>query len=170
MSRQSEVTQLLLEQQRAGTNSLVFHEAVANRLGITPTDVRCLNILGAGPRTARELAQELNLTPSAVTTVVDRLEQAGYAHRERSETDRRQVTVRVDPDRFGEVVALFGGIFRRMKALMASYAPAERALIVDYSAKVNEVLLAETAAVRKLGERRPGLYGPVARSIRSATD
>jgi DNA-binding MarR family transcriptional regulator len=143
------VTQLLLEQQRAGTNSLVFHEAVANRLGITPTDVRCLNLLGAGPRTARQLADELNLTPSAITTVVDRLEKAGFARRERSETDRRQVMVVVDPDRFAEVVALFGGIFRRMKALMTGYSAAERDLILDYSAKVNEILRAEIDAVRR---------------------
>jgi DNA-binding MarR family transcriptional regulator len=130
MSRQSEATQLLLAQQRTGTNSLVFHEAVANRLGITPTD-------------------ELNLTPSAITTVVDRLEKAGFAHRQRSETDRRQVMVVVDPDRFADVVALFGGIFRRMKALMAGYSAAERDLIMDYSAKVNDILIAETEAVRR---------------------
>ncbi|WP_163511695.1 MarR family transcriptional regulator [Fodinicola acaciae] len=149
MSRQSEATRLLLEQQRTGTNSLVFHEAVANRLGITPTDVRCLNILGAGPRTARQLADELHLTPSAITTVVDRLEKAGFARRERSETDRRQVMVVADPERLAEVVGLFGGIFRRMKALMSGYDTAERELILDYSAKVNDILLTEIDAVRR---------------------
>lgn len=61
---------------------VVHGETVAARLGITGTDLECLMVLLRGPRTPRELAAELRLTPSAVTAVIDRMESAGFARRE----------------------------------------------------------------------------------------
>jgi DNA-binding MarR family transcriptional regulator len=47
--------------------------------------------------TAGRLAELSGLTTAAVTSVLDRLERAGYARRVRDQEDRRQVIVEVTP-------------------------------------------------------------------------
>ncbi|MGH3128797.1 MAG: MarR family transcriptional regulator [Gaiellaceae bacterium] len=62
------------------------------------TDLRCLNIIeNNGAMTAGRLAELSGLTTAAVTSVLDRLERAGYARRVRDQPDRRQVMVEVTP-------------------------------------------------------------------------
>jgi DNA-binding MarR family transcriptional regulator len=62
--------------------ALMFGQAVAGRLGINPTDLRCLNALSlTGPITAVRLAEITGLTVGASTGVLDRLEKASYAWR-----------------------------------------------------------------------------------------
>ena len=46
---------------------------------------------GAGP--VRHIAARLNLPPNGITPILDKLESAGFATRERGEGDRRVVTV-----------------------------------------------------------------------------
>ncbi len=75
-----------------------FDEVAAEKLGVNRTDLRCLNILGTqGPITAGRLAELSGLTTAAVTAVLDRLENHGYARRVRVEQDRRQVIVELTP-------------------------------------------------------------------------
>ena len=95
------------------TRTVVFHSAVAARLGITVTDLSALNMLSmAGPLTPGQLADRLGITRGgAVTTVVDRLEKAGYVRRSRDEEDRRRVRVELVAVRADVAVApLFGAI------------------------------------------------------------
>ena len=47
--------------------------------------------------TAGDLARLTGLTTGAVTGIIDRLERAGFARRERDPEDRRRVYVRGDP-------------------------------------------------------------------------
>ena len=75
-----------------------FDEVAAQKLGVNRTDLRCLNILeNQGAITAGRLAELSGLTTAAVTGVLDRLEERGYARRGRGEKDRRQVTVELTP-------------------------------------------------------------------------
>jgi DNA-binding MarR family transcriptional regulator len=75
-----------------------FDEIACQKLGINRTDLRCLNIVdNQGPMTAGRLAEQSGLTTAAVTSVLDRLERAGYARRVRDQEDRRQVIVEVTP-------------------------------------------------------------------------
>ena len=79
------------EYQRANDT---FDEAVTVRMGLNRTDGRCIDLLQERRRiTAGELAHETGLTTGAVTAVIDRLEQAGWARRVRDDTDRRRVLV-----------------------------------------------------------------------------
>jgi DNA-binding MarR family transcriptional regulator len=70
-----------------------FSNAVAARLGINTTDLECLGYLVDGPVTAGRLAEATGLSTGAITGVIDRLERAGFARRERDKTDRRKVLV-----------------------------------------------------------------------------
>jgi DNA-binding MarR family transcriptional regulator len=75
-----------------------FDEVAREKLGINRTDLRCLNIIeNEGPLNAGRLAELSGLTTAAVTSVLDRLERAGYARRVRGNADRRQVIVEVTP-------------------------------------------------------------------------
>src|SRR4029450_8679077 len=81
-------TQLLAKLQRAAqtstTDGILFHQAIADRIGLHVTDLRCLNVLAqAGALTAGELGQQLGLgTTGAVTRMVDRLTRGGRRHTE----------------------------------------------------------------------------------------
>lgn len=71
-----------------------FDEAVAARLGLNRTDLRCLDVLLArGPLAAGEISTALRLSPAATTSVIDRLERAGMAVRDRDPGSRRRVLV-----------------------------------------------------------------------------
>src|SRR5215831_20090383 len=62
--------------------TIMFHQAIADRLGMNVTDHKCADILlRTGPITAGELAQRTGLTTGAITGVIDRLEQAGFVRR-----------------------------------------------------------------------------------------
>jgi DNA-binding MarR family transcriptional regulator len=73
-------------------------EAAADYLGINRTDARALDVIDQKGRiTAGELARELRLSTGAVTTLIDRLERAGYARRVPDPGDRRRVLIEVTP-------------------------------------------------------------------------
>ncbi len=78
---------------RHSTAVVLFHHAVAERLGLGPTDHKCLDLLRErGTITGSELAAITGLTTGAITGVVARLKQAGYVRRESDPHDgRRQI-------------------------------------------------------------------------------
>jgi DNA-binding MarR family transcriptional regulator len=141
------VDRLLAAQQRAAALGTVLAELIATRLGITPTDLKCVHLLSRGPRTARALADELRLTPSATTAVIDRLERAGFATRARDSADRRQVTVRAVPERVAEATALYRPLYERMADLVSGYTDDQIALLLDFAKRSDEVLAEEISRV-----------------------
>jgi DNA-binding MarR family transcriptional regulator len=73
---------------------------LADATGVHPTDVRALRILdemAGSPLTVGQLGARLRLSSGAVTELVDRLEAAGLARRERDTADRRRVVVSLGP-------------------------------------------------------------------------
>src|SRR5260370_32475642 len=76
---------------RHSTAVVLFHPAVAERLGLGPTDHKCLDLLRErGPMAGSELAAITGLTSGAITGVVARLERAGYLRREPDAHDGRK--------------------------------------------------------------------------------
>lgn len=76
---------------RHSTAVVLFHHAVAERMGLGPTDHKCLDLLRErGTITGSELAAITGLTTGAITGVVARLEQAGYVRRESDPHDGRK--------------------------------------------------------------------------------
>ena len=124
-----------------GTGSLMT-QAAADRIGINATDLNCLNILSfRGQMTAGELARATGLTTASITGVVDRLEEAGYVTRERDPHDRRRVVVKLVLDRaMRDVATLFLPMMRAWREMAARYSDDELRFIVDYYARVEQVL------------------------------
>src|SRR5215470_2847981 len=71
-------------------------QAAADKYGLNRTDMRALDISGrAGPLAPTELARLLGFTTGGVTTVLDRLERAGYIRRQPDPADRRRQVVQI---------------------------------------------------------------------------
>ena len=75
---------------RHSTAVVLFHHAVAERLGLGPTDHKCLDLLRErGAMAGSDLCAITGLTSGAITGVVARLERAGYLRREADPHDGR---------------------------------------------------------------------------------
>ena len=135
-----------------GTGSLMtlMTQAAADRIGINATDLNCLNILSfRGQMTAGELARATGLTTASITGVVDRLEEAGYVTRERDPHDRRRVVVKLVVDRaMHDVANLFLPMMRAWREMAARYSDDELRFIIDYYARVEQVLREHLARLR----------------------
>ena len=71
-------------------------QAAADLYGLNRTDMRALDIVGrAGPLAPTALARLLGFTTGGVTTVLDRLERAGYVRRRPDPADRRRQVVEI---------------------------------------------------------------------------
>src|SRR5690606_9863378 len=95
-SKRKERIQLLNYLSRdISTRTIFFHQWIANYLGLSEIDHKCLDIVlrSEKPLTGNQLAYETSLTAGAITGIVDRLEKAGYVYRQRDKQDRRLVYV-----------------------------------------------------------------------------
>ena len=131
-----------------------FDQAVADRLGVNRTDLRCLDILtdegGSGRRlTPKELASKSGMSPSAITTVLDRLERAGYAQRVRDDGNRRQVLVALTPLLAELAEDIFGPVAAAGQAHVASYTDEQIELLLGFFARAHELRAEQIAALRK---------------------
>ncbi|MET9387231.1 MarR family winged helix-turn-helix transcriptional regulator [Streptomyces sp. NPDC002928] len=112
----------------------LFNQAVADHIGLHPTDLQCLNLLTleGGPVTTGRIAELTGLTTGSATRLVDRLEKAGYVVRERDVADRRRVLVATVPERIAE----FGRVWDRLgggwTALFDGLDDTELALIIGH--------------------------------------
>jgi DNA-binding MarR family transcriptional regulator len=76
----------------------LLDESASAYLGINRSDARAIDVIDRQGRiTAGWLAHELRMSTGAVTTLVDRLERAGFARRVADPTDRRRVLIEVTP-------------------------------------------------------------------------
>lgn len=141
------IARLLAVQRQAAALSTTLGEAIAGRLGITGTDLKCLFLLLQKPRTPRELAMELRMSPSAITSVVDRLEKAAFAYREPSKSDRRQVLVTVVPERAQQAVDCYVPLFSRMSAVLADYTDDQIEILHTFAEQTVQALKDETDSI-----------------------
>ncbi|BAD41412.1 MarR family winged helix-turn-helix transcriptional regulator [Symbiobacterium thermophilum] len=99
---------------RVMTAATTAYQEVAPGPRMSMSQMIVLKALKArGPLQVTEVANELTVTLSAATGLVDRLVKAGFAERERDQRDRRVVWVRITPE--GEQ-ALEAAIQRRRAA------------------------------------------------------
>src|SRR5215510_14383243 len=98
MRTRKELTENIVGQlaRRHSTAVVLFHHAIAERLGLGPTDHKCLDLLrDRGPMAGTDLAAITGLTSGAITGVVARLERAGYLRREQDPRDGRKQILRL---------------------------------------------------------------------------
>ena len=124
-------------------------ESAARHLGVNRNDGKCLDVLEErAPMTAGALAEELGLTTGAITSLLDRLEQAGYVRRVRDTADRRRVLVELTPlarDRIGE---LYGPMGELGSPWFESHSEQDVRLLIDFFRHSTEVTARNTARIR----------------------
>lgn len=135
---------------KTGSLMQLMSQAAADRIGINSTDLNCLNILSfSGQLTAGELAKATGLTTASITGVVDRLEQAGFVHRERDVVDRRRVVVHLDTARaLATIAPVFGPMLGAWQRMTDQYTDDQLRLIVEFYGQVEDVIRDHLAHLR----------------------
>ena len=153
MQRQSkkQLVHELIGRYRAATNADAALDArAAERLGISITDLHCLNVIERGGGvTAGRLATDSGLTTGAVTAVLDRLEQAGYARRVRDTDDRRKVNVEVTPLFYARAEDIWGPVAADWeRELTARFSGAQLATIAEFLEEAGELAARHAERIR----------------------
>lgn len=107
--------------------------AHAHLLGVNVLDYRATGVLlGQGPITPGELADELGLSRSAASNVIDRLEAAGNLTRERDTSDGRRVILRITDSAAGTMMGNFAPLLQSVEAAVRSMTPAQQEAVTTY--------------------------------------
>jgi DNA-binding MarR family transcriptional regulator len=118
-----------------------FDNLAAERLGVSRTDLHCLNAIeNAGGLTAGQLAAAVGLTTGAVTGVIDRLERAGFARRIPDPGDRRRVKLEVTPRFYERAGRIWGPLHDDWVAGIADrFTAAELVRITEFLELTGEI-------------------------------
>lgn len=146
------VAEFMEEISRMSTWSVMFHQAASLRMGLNPTDGKCLGVLReTGPITAGEMAEMTGLTTGAVTGVIDRLEKQGYVRRAADPHDRRRVVIEPieGATKSAEIDAIFAPLAAAtLNEFINRYSDEELAIVLDFVRRGAELMKAQTARLR----------------------
>jgi DNA-binding MarR family transcriptional regulator len=146
------IGELVSEIRRHQNAQDLFDDAACAYLGINRTDGRCLDILDQhGRMTAGALARASGLSSGAATTLIDRLERAGYVRRVRDTEDRRRVLVEMTDEARRRAWEVWGPIAEETGRIFDGYDDAQLALFRDFTRTARELLERHRERVRALG-------------------
>jgi DNA-binding MarR family transcriptional regulator len=134
------------------TETVMFHQAVADELGLYITDHKCMDIIhrfGAMP--AGKLGEMTGLTTGAITGMIDRLEKAGYVRRVNDLKDRRKTIVEPIRNKNLErkIEMIFTPLHERMYKFLSSYSDSELTFLLDSMTGFIEQTREESKKLRK---------------------
>lgn len=119
--------------QMQSTETAHFHQTAAAKNGVSITDSKTISVLmQEGSMTAGQLATRLSLTTGAITSVIDRLEAVGYAHRVSDPTDRRKVIVTVDHKKLASMGKTYDSIGEEFSKLLQTYTTEQLEFLVAF--------------------------------------
>ncbi|MBL1094326.1 MarR family winged helix-turn-helix transcriptional regulator [Streptomyces sp. NPDC001739] len=142
--------ELSSESRRYLASYVLFNQALADHLGLHPTDVQCLSLLTAepGPLTVKQIAEMTGLTTGSATRLVDRLERGGYVARTPDQQDRRRVLVTPVPDRIARVAAVWDDLGRSWQALLDEHTEDELEVLIRHMRRAHELSHAQMGRLR----------------------
>jgi len=130
------------------TAVVLFHHAVAERLGLGPTDHKCLDLLRErGPMAGSDLGAITGLTSGAITGVVARLERAGYLRREADRHDgRKQILhLALAPASIHDVI---GPLRQDVAALLENFDTHQLTAIAEFLTRTTDLIYRHAALLR----------------------
>src|SRR6266436_606042 len=150
-SRAALVQELENAMRKSSAQGTIFSQTVADRAGISNSDMECMDFLNVeGRMTAGRLAELTGLTTGAITGVVDRMEKAGLVRRERDSEDRRKVFIAPVPERAMEIGRFYEPMQRAMHKLWDSYTDAELRLLLRFANQSYKAVLAATEELKTM--------------------
>lgn len=127
---------------------VMFHEALGALTGLSAADHKALGVIRRdGPMSARELADRTGLTAGAVTGLVDRLEDAGYARRTRHETDRRRLVIEATAPASPQVKEAVAEMQEGMALVTEQFSPDELAVVARWVTLTTATMREQAAKV-----------------------
>lgn len=131
--------------QELSTATILFHQKIAQKLNLNPTDHKCLYlIMKNGHLTAGQLANLTGLTTGAITGVIDRLEGKKLVRREKDPNDRRKIIVVANQEKAMKVVSpLFASLESVMDKLYCEYSEEELQTILGFINKSVKIMYQE---------------------------
>lgn len=153
MERDELIRAIIEKRREMSTETIMFHQVVADTLGLHITDHKSLDLVrihGAMP--AGKLADLTGLTTGAVTGIIDRLEKAGYVRRMNDPKDRRRTIIEPVRNKKLEkkIESIFIPLHEKMYKLLSSYSDSELAFLLDVLAKNVELMSEESKRLRSL--------------------
>jgi len=155
-TREDVLSEVAEELRLSGVTNDIADQVVADFLGLNRTDTRCLDIIERlDGVSAGRLASEAGLSTGAVTTVLDRLERAGYARRVQDPGDRRRVLVELTPAARRELQQLYAPLTNATMRQLEGYTTDEVSLVRDFmrdNRRLNEAHAERVRARRRFGQ------------------
>jgi DNA-binding MarR family transcriptional regulator len=155
-SREDMLSEVAEELRLSGVTNDIADQVVADYLGLNRTDTRCLDIIERlDGVSAGRLASEAGLSTGAVTTVLDRLERAGYACRVQDPGDRRRVLVELTPAGRRELQELYAPLTDATMRQLEGYTTDEVSLVRDFmrdNRRLNEAHAERVRVRRRFGQ------------------
>ena len=134
---------------RHSTAAVLFHHAVAERLGLGPTDHKCLDLLRErGAMTGSELAAITGLTTGAITGVVARLERAGYLRREPDPHDGRKQILYPAKEQLRDIQQVFDPIREDVVLLLKGFDNHQLTAVAEFLARTSDLAYRHIALLR----------------------
>ena len=141
---------------KASAQGTMFAKTVADRAGISSSDMDCMDFLNIeGRMTAGRLAELTGLTTGAITGVIDRLEKAGFVRRERDVDDRRKVFIAPVPERMMEIGRFYTLMQRAMEKQSEGYSDSELKVLLRYATDSYRSILEATNQLTTMIETAP---------------
>jgi DNA-binding MarR family transcriptional regulator len=130
---------------------VMYNAAVARRLGISPTDLRCLSYVDEhGSATPGELAHWSGLTTGAITGVVNRLERVGVLRRENDPGDARRVRLVPVMAQRGRIETLMRPIGQQLTAAAGRLTDDQQEALTRFVKEAADIIWAEARRVAAL--------------------
>ena len=142
MSNRAELlARLMGESQRHYAAYTLFNQAMADRIGLHPTDVQCIALLDLepGPVTTGEIARLTGLASGSASRLVDRLEKAGFVRRQPDPDDRRRALVALAPDAAARIAEAWETPGKAFGAVLERYTDEQLEIIFDFLHRAAEV-------------------------------
>ncbi|MFG2996642.1 MarR family winged helix-turn-helix transcriptional regulator [Streptomyces sp. NPDC048340] len=154
-SRAELLARIVTESQRHYADYSLFSQAMADHLGLHPTDLQCVGLLDLepGPVSTGDIARLTGLTSGSATRLVDRLVKAGVVERQSDPNDRRRSLVALSPAARARIGAAWDTPGRAFGAVLEGYSDSELAVIGDYLHRAAEV---GRAQAKRLASGAPG--------------
>ncbi|MFJ7269709.1 MarR family winged helix-turn-helix transcriptional regulator [Streptomyces sp. NPDC099050] len=140
-SRAELLARIVTESQRHYADYSLFNQAMADHVGLHPTDMQCVALLDMEPEpvSTGDIARLTGLTSGSATRLVDRMVKAGVVERHADPHDRRRSLVALSPTARERIGAAWETPGRAFGAVLAGYSDSELAVIADYLHRAAEV-------------------------------
>src|SRR5437879_8327458 len=117
----------------AAAQTVLLHQALADRLGLNLTAFECFTLLSQhGAMPAGQLAELTGLTTGGITHAVDRLEKDGWVRRENDPDDRRRVIIVPVVQRASEITSLLAPLGAATTRLAAGFPADDLAVVLAF--------------------------------------